>query len=235
MATNLTLMPVFANSSTELDKHKETEFSAALLPLTSICRPPLTADQVRGYYAALGDIPAKALALAAQQLAATRKYPTFPMPGEIREVAAQITQGAGPTVGEAWSLSIAAVRKFGLRGSERGLASLPPAVAEALRYFGWERLCNTFDCDLGTAFAQFRDCFSPVAAREERMKALPSWYKEVLANIGHSIEEKPICPHRAIGNQDRGSVVREPINPGGPSHDYRLSRRLSRCRAEQTS
>lgn len=142
-------MPVSAVQSKE--RAELIEFSAALAPLASICRPPLTEAQVLGYFAVLGDIPARVLLLAASQIAMTRKYPTFPMPGEIREIAVEIMQGARMTAGEAWSLALKTVRKFGLPGSAAGLASLPPAASEALAYFGWERLCNTRDGELGTA------------------------------------------------------------------------------------
>src|SRR5262245_33889168 len=82
-------------------------FAAALAPLSSVCRPPLGEEQVRGYYAALSDICPKVLLIAASKIVVTRKYPTFPMPAEIREVAAEIMCGQSGVVtpAQAWQLA----------------------------------------------------------------------------------------------------------------------------------
>jgi hypothetical protein len=64
-----------------------------MMPLTAICRPELTELQVRGYFAALGDLAPDRLAAAVKCVAATRVYHTYPMPGEIRAAADEIVVG----------------------------------------------------------------------------------------------------------------------------------------------
>jgi hypothetical protein len=114
---------------------------------------------VSGYWLALGDLPPKVLLAAAAKIAATRVYRNYPMPGEIRAVAAEILAGdaAMPTFAEAWRIAIRAARRMSqetdpnfrhvIPGSgdqfespaelnERILAELPPTVAKTLRCFG---------------------------------------------------------------------------------------------------
>ena len=169
--------------------------AAALSPLAATCRPALTDAQVIGYVDALADLPPALIRTAARAIAATRIYSTWPMPGEIREAAAQIAQGDAMDVGAAWDLCLRAVRRHSVASEAAGLASLPPAAREALRRFGWRRLCDTRTDELGVAFAHFRDCFKPVAALEHQAKLLPKSVKAAIAAIG---AEKPV-PLKIMG------------------------------------
>lgn len=112
-----TAMTPSAATSTRPDRDARDAFAAALLPLTSICRPALTPDEMRAYEFALIDLPADVLFLAARKIASTRIYPTMPMPGEIRAAAAEIAVPAIPTFADAWRLALAT--------SARLRASLP--------------------------------------------------------------------------------------------------------------
>jgi hypothetical protein len=168
------------------------EFSLALAPLMSICRPELSDEQFHGYLAALADIPPAILFAAAESLSKTRKYPSMPMPGEIREVAASLLNRDAPAAGEAFRLCLSAVEKFGHRNGTKGLASLPKLVAAALERFGWVRLCFMVDDELGTAFAQFRECYEPLVTREQRKKVLSPATWAALAQIGAEEEDPAI-------------------------------------------
>lgn len=167
-------------------------FSRCLAPLRAICRPPLDAEQVTGYFNALADVPAEAVFVAATEIAASRPYPSWPMPGEIR---AKAVMAMSPqiTAGEAWELARNASRRliderldFVVRGGQRyGVAewneqifnSLPLAVSATLRV-----MLGTMR-DSTTAYAQFRDEYERQVALLRRPLMLPIGARTLMAGL----------------------------------------------------
>ncbi len=135
-------------------------FTACLAPLIVVF-PQLGDSQMKGYFALLFDLPAEAIYAAAMEIAASRVYQTWPMPGEIRGAAAKILMPQ-ITPAEAFKMARKAMLMMGdvtldycnglptHEWNEKVLAALPLAVR------------NTLSCfvTIGpgtTAYAQFRD------------------------------------------------------------------------------
>ncbi len=62
--------------------------------------------------------------------------------------------------------------------NRRILENLPPAVAEALRRFGWKSLREDATCR-----AQFRDIYLDVARREQTERMRPAAVREIAASV----------------------------------------------------
>lgn len=175
--------------------------------------PARALERTRGYYQALGDLPVDVLRAAAEKLVIERKWPTFPQVAELRELATNILhrQNAIPDVGEAWDMARRAALTMAdesldykvVNGeqvptkewNQRRLSKLPWCVAEALRQFTAERICNTTNDQIGTAFAQFRTVYETCAAKvkegrllpdglRRRVDALPEWVQSHAGSIG---------------------------------------------------
>lgn len=165
-------------------KDESRLFQACLEPLTTICRPPLDAKQVIGYFNALGDLPAEVVFAAASEIAGYRQYPTWPTPGEIRSVGAKILSPQ-LTHGEAWLIALTARERLAdpsidykngipvAEFNQRIWAALPPAIAVTLRIFGGWRMPGD-----GNTYSRFRDeyerqvviCRRPFAVPAESLK-----------------------------------------------------------------
>jgi hypothetical protein len=181
--------PASARPSMTPAAEELASFAASLVPLSAICRPGLSREQVLAYHALLADLPREALYAAAIEIASSRVYPTWPMPGEIRQAALAMLEGGQLTAIEAWSLALSAARRmvpaeltYVVRGGERCtsaewneriLAKLPASVAFALTRFGWQALKENETCR-----AQFRDAWTQLTQRERRVKALPPAVQE---------------------------------------------------------
>lgn len=181
-------------------------FAAALLPLTTVCRPGLTEEQVQGYYAALGDLGPDVLMAAASKIAASRVYPTYPTPGEIRREATDIVAGhsAAPSFGEAWSIALCASRRLStvtdpayriirngrvMSPEEFNAAifqAMPPIVAKTLRLFGMNSLTEDEICR-----SQFRKMYEETVERERSRRMLPAVLVARIEAIGNQERQKP--------------------------------------------
>ena len=171
-------------------------FTVTLEPLNKVCKPPLTADQIEVYFGLLCDLPAAAIAAAVIEIAASRPYPTWPMPGEIR---AKATEFAAPTdlpVGEAWKLAWSAACSIDPANNSvyRGggvlwdsyldfrMAQLPACVAEAVRRFGGLKLLANSDGKF--ARDPFAKAYSEVMSIGNRQRLLPAAIKKQIADKG---------------------------------------------------
>jgi hypothetical protein len=159
-------------------------FASCLAPLADVCSPALEAAKVIGYFRILSDLPAEAVFAASLQIASTREYPTWPMPGQIRNVAIRLLNPQ-LTPGEAWNLAHAAISNLAYEQSnvvvrngriipadewnQRIWDGLPRPVAKALRFFGGRKMGDTT-----TSYAQFRDEYERQATKHaEAHKQLP--------------------------------------------------------------
>lgn len=170
-------------------------FKRCLAPLRAICKPPLDHEQVRGYFNALSNVPPEAVFVAASEIAASRQYPNWPMPGEIR---AKAVMAMTPTLtaGEAWELARRALRRlrderldfviqagkrYGVaEWNERVFNSLPIAVAATLR------ICVGTMRDDTTSYAQFRDEYERQVTLLRRPLMLPAAARAVAGLLAKS-------------------------------------------------
>jgi hypothetical protein len=172
------------------------------MPLAAICHPSLNEFQVRGYFNVLADLPAEAIYAAATELAASRVYPTWPMPGEIRAVAAKIMMPQ-ITPAEAWKLAQRAIAMMGddsrdykngvpmHEWNEKILAELPGPVATTLRC-----LFKTIGPST-TAYAQFRDEYQRQVEIVKRPLMLPAPLKAMMGGLLAAMNKDPM-PRAAI-------------------------------------
>lgn len=184
-------------------------FEACLDPLASICRPPLDHHQIIGYFNALADLPPEAINFAANEIAGSRQYSTWPMPGEIRAKAV-IAMAPQLTAGEAWNLAHRAAKRMideslsvkvhdgehigTSEWNRRILESLPPAVSATLRFMGGRKLV-----DSTTAYAQFRDEYERQVSLVRRPLMLPAPAKSLLASVKQKVfKALPEDPIRTI-------------------------------------
>lgn len=130
------------------------------------------AGQAEVYFDLLGDLPGPAVHEAARRALLEHKYPTMPPVGLIRQHA--ISLMGEHTVGpEAWRLALAAVRRYGAANESRGLLTLPPDVAGAVRTFGWRIICDATHEDLGIVQTQFLKVYETLSRRDERKALMP--------------------------------------------------------------
>lgn len=154
------------------------EFAQVTGYLSAAVNKPMLREQIEVYFDLLKDLPAIAVGAAARQALVESQYPTIPPVGVIRQLATRAVQPEALTWGEAFQLTLQAVRRHGLDGERQALASLPPVVAHAARCLGWRSLCDA--TSLETVRAQFRDIYAPLAEREERQWTLPRPVREAL-------------------------------------------------------
>lgn len=191
MQNQLTRMP----DSMPLPALREPEaeeaelFKRCLQPLKTVCRPPLDAEQVLGYFNALAELPPEAVFAAASEIAASRQYPTWPMPGEIRAVAARILSPQ-LSAGEAWRIAQVAARLFADESldfhngrppsefNDEVWGRLPSAVAVTLRIFGGRKIGNT-----QAIYANFRDEYERQVTIMRRPLMLPIGAKQAMAQL----------------------------------------------------
>lgn len=164
-------------------------FEEVLLPLSRICRPALDGEQVIGYFHVLGDLPAEAVFAAAMEIASSRTYPAWPMPGEIRAVAARAL-APQMTAGEAWKIAQVAARQLRdpwldskdgkpvAEWNDAVWAKLPLAVATTLRIFGSMNIGKT-----QAIYANFRDEYERQVVLVRRPLMLPAAVKPLLARL----------------------------------------------------
>lgn len=97
-----------------------------------------------------------------------REFP--PTGGMLRSKLVELSQDAADAM-EAWRLAMEAIRRHSSYDREGGLAALAevsPAIAEAVRRFGWQELCTFNLADQNTVRAQFRDTYRAVVCAERR-------------------------------------------------------------------
>ena len=182
------------------------EFAKVMAYISAICGKPMTLDQSEGYWDLLSDLPADAFQMAAKKVMLTHPYPTIPVVKELREATIDIVnhRNALPDAGEAWDIA----RRISLTMADesldykvvngepiptkewnaRRLAQIPAAVAEALRQFGPDRICNTPNDQIGTAFAQFRSIYEACAAKVRENRLLPERVKQGIDRAAMPVE-----------------------------------------------
>jgi hypothetical protein len=153
-----------------------------------------TEHQAEVYFDLLQDLPTAAVQIAAKQCLLESIYPTIPTVGAIRKAATAAATGSHrlPLAIEAWESAFWAVGRYGLSREREALATMPPAVAKAVRAIGWRALCDTKLDDLDTLRAHFLKAYEAMAARDQRQGLLPNSLKETIEAIGIDAQPAPL-------------------------------------------
>ena len=160
----------------------------------------VTAEQAAVYFDLLGDLPLPVLQAAVKQVLLNHEYPTLPPVGIIRKAAIALQSPPAIPGPEAWSLFLAAVRRFGsgrrhrmVKGEmqeydagERGLRTLPEPVQHAARCFGWQRLCDTSGEHMGIAERDFLQSYGTLEKRDEQQAIMPPSVKAIAEQAGNN-------------------------------------------------
>lgn len=179
---------------------EKRDFVAVMGYVSAGCGKPISTEAVEVYWDLLGDLPLPALQASARRCLLEHRYATFPQVGEIRRLAEEIVAGDRLTAGEAWALSLRAIRDYGYMRQADGLASLPPLVRKAMEAMGWQDTCES-QAGIEIIRAQFTKIYDTLAQREQREGLLPLGLREEIAQIGRQ------QPKRLAEGQRREAVM----------------------------
>lgn len=131
------------------------------------------------WYKELQDIPYEVAETALRKWVSTQKW--SPTIADIRETAANVSNGRLPDWGEGWQSVQKAFSRFGRDRKEEALESFDPITRKTVEYLGWVNLCNSTNPD--TDRANFRQCFETVAKREKETQQLSFPLRESIGMI----------------------------------------------------
>jgi hypothetical protein len=121
---------------------KPSETARLLARLADIYDKPIAEGMLRGYHAALKDLPFSHALEAVDRVIATSEF--FPRPAAIRKAAGEIADACHEAdSATAWEAVLKAVRRWGRHRETQALASLPDRAARAASAVGWEAICNS--------------------------------------------------------------------------------------------
>lgn len=143
-------------------------------------------ETVALWYEQLNDLTLEIAELALKKWVATNKWP--PTIAEIRETAAEITNGSLPTWGEAWAEVEKAVRMYGHDRPKEALESMRPITRKACECVGFYEICMTEN--VSNERANFRRIYEELAEREKKENQLPEKLKMLIAKNTNLLEEK---------------------------------------------
>lgn len=111
-----------------------------LAPLAAACSGELDKYRIMAFHAALGDLPVLAVKAAVTAYLMTAEDRWWPMPGTIRRMALQQSDGRHLTADEAWSLIETASRTWTRHDEDRAkaaTANMPDDVCEVFKAVGY--------------------------------------------------------------------------------------------------
>lgn len=128
------------------------------------------------WYQELQDIPYQVATAALRKWVGTNKW--SPSIAEIREVAAQVTNGEEMTWGEAWDTVLKAIRKYGSYGQVDAMKSLDPVTRRCVESLGYINLCISEN--ISVERANFRMIFETFQKREQERRQLSLTLQETI-------------------------------------------------------
>lgn len=156
-----------------MNRDEFTKFYKYITAVTTDTNP--SPERMQVYFDALGDLPFDIAMLSARKVIATLENPFLPMPAVFRGVAAEITNPAIPTAGEAYEEVLRAIRNFGGYREKEALESLSPLTLKATKAVGWKSLCYSEEPDI--IRAQFRKAYESLEKRERTDAKVPERLK----------------------------------------------------------
>ena len=147
--------------------------------------PNIEAAQM--WYGFLKDLDYAPVVAGLQKWIATEKWP--PTIADIRDMAAEASNGKIPDWGEAWGQVVRAIHRYGSYRAPEALASMSPQTAATVRCIGWDAIC--FSEEPETMRAQFRQMYELRADREQTDRQIPQALKETLIKLQLAANSTP--------------------------------------------
>jgi len=154
--------------------------------------PERICDLAEDWSMILGDLDLRVVRAAlAQLLAEPREFP--PSVGHINAKAREMLQRAlgepDMDAGAAWRGVCNAIEAFGygVAWNAERRAALPDAAVRAAEDFGLMRIRTRLDENAGTDFAQFRDIYNALAARERSQRATPPAVRQLMQDLAKQL------------------------------------------------
>lgn len=123
----------------------------------------------------LADIPYELAERAVAKILATNRF--WPSVAEVREAALELSGTRIPTAAEAWGEVRAAIGAYGYYRPGEAMASLSPAVRQAVSHLGWSSVCQE---DESIIRAHFLRTYEACARREQELAVVPPDVREML-------------------------------------------------------
>lgn len=136
------------------------------------------------WYKQLSDIPYNVAEVTLNKWVATNKW--SPSIADIRQQAAELTQGEAKEWGEAWQETIKAINNYGSYRESEALASMDAVTAKTVKMLGFKNLC--FSEDLNIDRANFRKIYETEIEREKQRQQLPPKLKAIISNLPMMLE-----------------------------------------------
>ena len=199
------------------------EFGSIMAYIAAGCQFPLSKEAAEVYFDLLGDLPQKALMIAAKRAVLHHVYRSFPPVALLREFGVDAMRGEvkAMTGGEAWAIATKACGStdVDVQGSrERAFAKVPEIVKAAVDRFGFMALYNLPNNAVETARAQFVKVFDSIAERERKTDILPAAVQKEIAAMPEASRKKlgAITPKNIIGIGEVAKLPKQD-DPRGPS------------------
>lgn len=140
-----------------------------LLAGISATHPNLKVDNVKpmveAWHSLIGDMDYELAKQAVVIILRSDKYPTFPTPGAIRQVAINLSFRL-PSEDETMGEILDAVHHYGYTGENKGLATLSPISRQVSTSLGWDYMCSSEDG--GVLRGQIRGLYRSVSERVQK-------------------------------------------------------------------
>jgi hypothetical protein len=135
----------------------------------------------------LDDLSYEVVNAAAKKCIVENTFP--PSIAELRKAAFDLLQPEAVAAPEAWGQVIRAVHNYGFARQKDALNSLPPDVAEVVRWMGWREICHSENLDV--VRGQFIKLFETQRKREQQLKVLPQDLKAIVTRASEKLLLKP--------------------------------------------
>ena len=136
------------------------------------------------WYQQLHDIPYKVAEVTLNKWVATNKW--SPSIADIREQAAEMTQGEAKDWGEAWRDVLNAVHCYGSYQQVEAMESLDELTRQAVKRVGYMSICMSEN--IATERANFRMVYEQLLERRKQDAQLPQRLKVLMSNMPMMLE-----------------------------------------------
>ena len=132
----------------------------------------------------LGDLSYDVAETALIKVLATAKF--FPTVAEIREAAVAVNAPQGLTAAEAWGIVIKSIKDYGYYREAEALQSMPEAVAQVVRWMGWQELCHSDNVDV--IRGQFLKMYEAETKRHQDFAVLPPAVRDFISDAAKTLK-----------------------------------------------
>lgn len=137
------------------------------------------AESIKIWYSLLRDIPYEVLNLAIQKYMQSRTFP--PTIRDLRELAAEITQGKPAEWGDGWEQVLMAIRRYGVYRESEALASMDELTRECVKRLGFRDICMSEN--IVADRANFRKIYESLVERRKEDSMLSLSVKTKMAQL----------------------------------------------------